>query len=78
MAKLPSKEPYKKAKAGDRLVCHGPSGGGYGDYFKRTPEAVLDNVLDGPISVETARECYGVVIAAGRLDSAATAKLRAR
>jgi N-methylhydantoinase B len=75
---LPSKEPYRKAKAGDRLVTYGPSGGGYGDPYKRKAEAVLENVLDGLISVETARDSYGVVIAAGKLDSAATAKLRAR
>jgi N-methylhydantoinase B len=77
-ATLPSKEPYKKAKAGDRLVTYGPSGGGYGDPFKRKPEAVLDNVLDGLITVERARESYGVAIVAGKVDSAATAKLRGR
>ena len=77
-APLPSKEPYKKAKAGDRIVTYGPSGGGYGDPFKRRPDAVLENVLDGLISLETARAHYGVAIAAGKVDSAATAKLRAR
>ncbi|MCA0200026.1 MAG: hydantoinase B/oxoprolinase family protein [Proteobacteria bacterium] len=77
-AALPSKEPYQKARNGDRIVTYGPSGGGYGDPFKRRAEAVLDNVLDGLITVEIARDHYGVVIAAGKVDGAATAKLRAR
>jgi N-methylhydantoinase B len=74
---LPSKAPYRKAHAGDRLVCYGPSGGGYGDPFKRDPAAVLENVLDGLFSADIAREFYGVVIAGGRVDAAATEKLRA-
>jgi N-methylhydantoinase B len=74
---MPSKVPYKKAKAGDRLVCYGPSGGGYGDPYKRHPDAVLENVLDGLFSIEIAREHYGVVIQGGGVDAVATAKLRA-
>ncbi len=74
---MPSKVPYQKAKAGDRLVSYGPSGGGYGDPFKRDPAAVLDNVLDGLISAEIAKSHYGVVIAGNAVDAAATAKLRA-
>jgi N-methylhydantoinase B len=58
------------------LISYGPSGGGYGDPLARTPEAVLDNVLDGLFSVETAREQYGVAIAGGVVDAAATAMLR--
>jgi N-methylhydantoinase B len=75
--RLVSKVPYQKATAGDRLVVLGPSGGGYGDPFAREPLAVLDDVLDGYISEEFARRRYGVVIADGRLDTAATARLRA-
>ena len=74
---MPSKVPYQKAKKGDRLVSYGPSGGGYGDPFKRDPAAVLENVLDGLISAETAKAHYGVVIAGTAVDAAATAKLRA-
>lgn len=73
---MPSKEPYQRAKAGDRLVCYGPSGGGYGDPFKRAPEAILENVLDGLLSSEIAREHYGVVIDGGQVDAAATKALR--
>ena len=38
--------------------------------------AVLDNVLDGLFSPEVAREHYGVVIAGGAVDRAATEALR--
>ena len=74
---LPSKVPYRKTKAGDRLIAYGPSGGGYGPALKRTPQAVLDNVLDGLISADLAREQYGVVLAGGAVDEAATRALRA-
>ena len=43
---------------------------------RRDPAAVLDNVLDGLISPEIAREHYGVVVANGTIDVAATEKLR--
>jgi N-methylhydantoinase B len=75
-ASLPSKVPYQKVKQGDRLLAHGPSGGGYGDPFHRDPAAVLDNVLDGLFSPEVAREHYGVVISGGAVDRAATDVLR--
>ena len=72
---LPSKVPYRKARAGDRLVAYGPSGGGYGDPLARSPESVLDNVLDGLLPAERARENYGVVIAGQRVDADGTRKL---
>ena len=73
---LPSKVPYRKTKAGDRLISYGPSGGGYGDPLARAPEAVLDNVIDGLLSAEVAREHYGVAIVGGEVDRAATTELR--
>ncbi|WP_414943960.1 hydantoinase B/oxoprolinase family protein [Amycolatopsis sp. cmx-11-32] len=39
-----------------------PGGGGYGDPFDREPEAVLADVVDGYVSVEAARELYGVEV----------------
>ena len=63
-------------RRGDRLLAYGPSGGGYGNPSRRDPTAVLDNVLDGLISSEIAREHYGVVIANGTVDAAETEKLR--
>jgi N-methylhydantoinase B len=73
---LPSKAPYRKTKAGDRLISFGPSGGGYGDPLTRSPDAVLDNVTDGLFSVDMARERYGVSIAGGTVDHEATKALR--
>ncbi|WP_340683824.1 hydantoinase B/oxoprolinase family protein [Amycolatopsis coloradensis] len=39
-----------------------PGGGGYGDPRERDPEAVLADVVDGYVSVEAARELYGVEV----------------
>jgi N-methylhydantoinase B len=75
---LPSKVPHKPVQAGDCFVCEGPAGGGYGDPRQRDPAAVREDVLDGLLSVETARRDYGVAISAdGMVDAAATAALRA-
>jgi N-methylhydantoinase B len=73
---LPSKVPYQKVTRGDCLITYGPSGGGYGDPWRRDPAAVLDNVLDGLFSLQVAREQYGVVIVDGALDVAATEAAR--
>jgi N-methylhydantoinase B len=73
---LVSKVPYHKIRAGDRIVAHGPSGGGYGNPLLRDPEAVRGDVLDSHLTEEAARAAYGVVISAGTLDLAATKALR--
>jgi N-methylhydantoinase B len=74
---LPSKVPHTAVRAGDRFVCSGPAGGGYGDAFTRPPAKVLDDVLDGLISAASARHDFGVAITpAGTLDTAQTAVLR--
>jgi N-methylhydantoinase B len=39
-----------------------PGGGGYGDPFTRDPQAVLADVVNGYVSIEAAREAYGVVV----------------
>ena len=76
---LPSKVPHMQIRAGDRFVCVGPAGGGYGDALKRDPGRVRDDVADGLLSVAAAREDYGVVLSsAGVIDLRATARLRAR
>ena len=74
---MPSKVPYQRVTRGDCLITYGPSGGGYGDPFRRDPAAVLENVLDGLFSPQVAREQYGVVIVDGAVDVAATEALRA-
>lgn len=50
-------------------------GGGFGDPIDRDPERVYDDVVNDAVSVEAARDIYGVV-ADGRLDLDATEELR--
>jgi N-methylhydantoinase B len=47
---------------GDVLVLQSAGGGGYGDPLERAPGRVLQDVREGYISRERAREGYGVVI----------------
>lgn len=76
---LPSKISDIKTKKGDVFRTISAVGGGYGDPFERDPQKVLDDVLDGFISRETAREQYGVIITEElTVDQAATDKLRSR
>lgn len=42
--------------------------GGYGSPLQRPAERVLDDVLDGRVSVKAARDVYGVVIDNGVVD----------
>lgn len=62
----------------ERFTLRLPGGGGFYDPFSRDTAAVLNDVLDGFVSVEMARDKYGVVIdgATMRIDDAATADLR--
>ncbi|MGY8994632.1 MAG: hypothetical protein ACKVK8_10870, partial [Rhodospirillales bacterium] len=46
----------------DIWVGHSSGGGGYGDALKRDPEAVLESVFDGLLSIECAGKIYGVAI----------------
>ena len=57
---LPSKFPYRRAEAGDRLCLMSPSGGGYGDPRERDRDAVKRDVSEGYVSPESARELYGL------------------
>jgi N-methylhydantoinase B/oxoprolinase/acetone carboxylase alpha subunit len=64
---------------GDRLIVAMPGGGGYGDPHKRPAEKVADDVARGLVSVESAREHYGVAVNAdGVLDEEETARLRTK
>jgi N-methylhydantoinase B len=64
---------------GGDVICLGlPGGGGFGDPRTRDPQHVLDDVLDGLISVDEARRDYGVAIDADlELNLAETQRLRA-
>lgn len=59
---LPSKIAHLQAEEGSTLRYTGTCGGGYGNPFKRDPHQVYEDVLDDYVTVEQAREYYGVVI----------------
>ncbi len=63
---------------GDRVVATGGGGGGYGNPAERSPEAVLKDVINGYVSIESARLDYRVVIdpCTLQIDSPATQVLR--
>jgi N-methylhydantoinase B len=63
---------------GDVIQFDSAGGGGYGDPLQRDPQAVAADVVNGYVSIEKAREDYGVVIdpATLRVDAARTEKLR--
>ena len=57
---------------GDVQYVRFMGGGGYGDPIDRDPELVLTDVLAGLVTDGPAREIYGVVIEAGRVDEGLT------
>jgi N-methylhydantoinase B len=67
---------------GDLIVYDYGGGGGWGDPLERDPQAVLDDVLDEYVSIESARRDYGVVLTGSladmtlAVDLAATEALR--
>jgi N-methylhydantoinase B len=61
---------------GDILVMETHGGGGYGDPLTRDPELVKEDVLNGYVSLEMARESYGVVFSNDDVDVAKTEELR--
>jgi N-methylhydantoinase B len=67
-------------RTGDVFVLETGGGGGYGDPLKRCPEKVFSDVLDRKVSLESARDDYGVVFKNNHraIDSAATEDLRQR
>ena len=63
--------------AGERLRLEMPGGGGLGDPKARPAELVAEDVRNGLVSPDAAREAYGVVISAdGLVDEAGTSALR--
>jgi N-methylhydantoinase B len=53
---------------GDGIQFLSAGGGGYGDPLERDPEAVDQDVGNGYVSIEKAREDYGVVVDPGTLE----------
>jgi N-methylhydantoinase B len=74
--KLYSKNNAATFKKGERLVIYGVTSGGYGDPKERDLNKVLNDYLDGLISLDQAREDYGVVIKGKKIDPEETQKLR--
>jgi N-methylhydantoinase B len=66
----------EKVSAGDRAINLTAGGGGHGRASERDPQRVLEDVLDGYVSREAARQLYRVAIEGNRVDPAATRKLR--
>ena len=60
--RLPGKSTGNRMEKGEILVALTPGSGGYGDPLRRPPEKVLDDVADGYVSVEAARDQYKVAI----------------
>ncbi|MGG3495838.1 hydantoinase B/oxoprolinase family protein [Peribacillus simplex] len=51
-----------KVKQGDSFVRPSAGGGGLGDPLERSPEDVLEDVIDEYVSIKRAKKDYGVVI----------------
>jgi N-methylhydantoinase B len=66
-------------REGDSFHHVAPGGGGYGNPFRRDPASVLEDVLDEKVSVERARDDYGVAVdlVRGTVDTEETNRLRA-
>ena len=65
-------------RPGDRLAFRMGGGGGFGDPHERPAAEVRRDVMEGSVSIEAARELYGVAFKRGgfEIDEAATADLR--
>ena len=71
----------KVIKPGDRITNMNPGGGGYGNPMERPVEKVVWDVKNGLVSLEGAKEDYGVIIKDPTtldVDIAATSALRAK
>ena len=72
-----------RTEEGDVVSYISPSGGGFGNPLERDPSKVLDDVLDEIITLDSARNDYGVVMQevddgyGWSVNNEATEKLRA-
>jgi N-methylhydantoinase B len=51
-----------KLRKGDHVSCSSNGGGGVGDPLEREPIMVMEDVIDGFLSIQAAKEFYGVII----------------
>ena len=56
------KTPGIKLGEGDSVIATAGGGGGYGNPLEREPEVIREDVINGYVSVEHAKQDYGVVI----------------
>jgi N-methylhydantoinase B len=64
-------------KPGDRFIVGPAGGGGWGDPLERELDRVLEDVIDGYVTADAAREQYGVVLSDPKtIDVAATKEQR--
>ena len=64
--------------AGDSLRYWSTGGGGHGDPLNRSPERVVQDVLDGRVSPDEAHRSYGVVLVDNQVAATETSELRRR
>ena len=80
MTRMGHKTTSLPLKKGDIIRVVTPGAGGYGDPKKRPAEKVLKDVIEQKVSVEAAKQVYGVVVVPDgvsfRVDEAATVELR--
>jgi N-methylhydantoinase B len=76
---LPNGKVYgHRMRAGDGFGVHAGGGGGWGAPQLREPQRVADDVRQGYVSVDRARDTYAVALRVdGTVDEVATAQLRA-
>lgn len=76
--RLPAKMNNEAFQAGEAFVVETTGGGGMGAPWERPVDEVLADVVVGKVTVESARQLYGVVLTEGRtVDAAGTERARA-
>lgn len=80
--RLPSKCTDISLRKGDIVSVQTPGSGGYGDPKHRNPQSVLNDVIEGKVSLDAASGIYGVAIRKGddgyAIDQVVTERLRYR
>lgn len=76
--KVPAKTDFLEVKAGDMFIYRTAGAGGWGDPLGRPAAAVLEDVINDLVSLESARAEYGVIIdpVSHQVDEDATRELR--
>jgi N-methylhydantoinase B len=74
-----AKVPQQLLRKGDEVMVRGGGGGGFGPPHEREPERVREDVRQGYVTVDAARDLYGVSIhpETFEIDAEATSRLRA-